>query len=89
MAPKEATLTSDHVADFHQVVVHYIGKMIGRQIVSALVEDFVVQDIALYGNLATQHVVDYHGTSRLDLESDYIFCPVGNQFVYFLFIHRQ
>ena len=54
----------------HQVVVHDVGEMVCGQLIGALVEHLVVEDVALHAHVATNEVVDVNFLAWLHLEAD-------------------
>ena len=86
---RQPLLTTDHVRDLHQVVVHDIRQMIGRQLVCTLIEHLVIQDITLHTHLTTDQVVHQHLLTSLDLETYHVLPAVGNHLVHFLFRECQ
>ena len=49
---------TDDVGDAHQMVVDDVRQMVGRQVVSTLVEHLVIEDGAIEGHATTDHIVD-------------------------------
>ena len=86
---RQPLLTTDDVRDFHQVVVNDIGQMVGRQLISTLVEHLVVADVALDAHLTTNEVVDQNLLTGLHLEAHHILMAGSHQLLYFLFGKRQ
>ena len=78
----EPFLTTDDVRDLHEVVVHDIGEMVGRELVSALVEHLVVEDVGLDAHLAADEVIDEHFLARIDKETHYILLAVSDELVH-------
>ncbi len=56
---REPLLRADHVGDPHQVIVHHVGEVVGREAV-ALQQDLVVHLRPLEADLAAQQVADDH-----------------------------
>ena len=52
--------------DFHQMIVHDISQVVSRKLVGTLVEHLVVENVALYLHVTTNHVVDMHLDARLN-----------------------
>ena len=53
---REPFLTSDDVRDFHEVIIYYIGKVIGG-IAIRLNQDLIVEDIIIENDAAMHHVL--------------------------------
>ena len=51
---------TDDVGDAHQMVVDDVRQMVGRQVVSTLVEHLVIEDGAIEGHATTDHIVDLY-----------------------------
>ena len=62
--------TTDDVGDAHQMVVDDVRQMIGRQVVSALVEHLIIEDGAIEGHATTDHIVDLYLYVGRDEEAD-------------------
>ena len=75
-------LSADDVGHLHQMVVNDVGQVVGGQLVGTLVKHLVVQDAAVDGHLATNHVVHHHVFSGLDQEAHHVLMPLGNQAVH-------
>ena len=86
---RQPFLTTNHVRDFHQVVVHDVCEVICRQFVGTLIEHFVVDDVALYHHFATYHVIHMHLYTRLYLETHHILLSVGNALLAFFRSHGE
>ena len=86
---RQPLFTADNVGNFHQMVIHNICQVIGRQFVRRFVKHLIVKDRRVYHDLATYQVVHMHIFVRLYLETDHILPAFGNQRVHFLFGHRQ
>ena len=71
------------------MVVHDIGQMIGRQLVSTLIEHLIITDIALHTHLTTDEVVDQDLLTSLNLEANHILLALGNQLVHLFLRHSQ
>ena len=65
---------SDHFADFHQVVVNYVCKVVCRQFVSPLPEHLVVEGVGIDLDMAPDKVIHLDYSVLRHLEPD---CPVG------------
>ena len=57
---REPLFSAYHVRYLHQVVIHDVGQMIGRQPVSRFIEHFVVQCRGVHRYLAADKVVHMH-----------------------------
>ena len=77
------------MADFHQMVVDDVGKVVCRQVIGTLVEHFVIEYVRVYCHFAANQVVDFNIASRINQEPYDIWCAFGNQFFNLLFGHRQ
>ena len=86
---RQPLLTTDYVRDFHQVVVYDVGQVIGWQFVCALIENLVVQDVAHYLHVATNHIVDVDFLSWLNLEANGVLLAVGYQLIHLLLRESQ
>ena len=67
---REPFLTADDLCDFHQVVVHYVGEVVGGQLIGTLPEDFVVQGVRVYFHVATDEIVHCHDSAGGNFEAD-------------------
>ena len=79
---RQPLLAADDVADFHQVVVHNVGQVIGGQFVGTLEEHLVVKYVALDDNLAADDVEHMDVLARLHQEADHILLSVLYQLVH-------
>ena len=61
--------STNHVAYFHQMIINNVSQMIGRKLVSTFVKHFIVQNIALYAYVTTNHVVDMNLLSWFNFET--------------------
>ena len=77
------------MADFHQMVVHDVCQVIGRQIVGRLIEHFVVENIGVDFHLATDKVlyIDIH--VRLHFESNDILLASCDACIHFLLAESE
>ena len=66
------------------MVVHDVGKVVCGQLVSALIEHLVVQNVALYLDVAADHIVHVHLYSGLHLEAYHILFAVGDAALHLL-----
>ncbi len=66
------------------MVVHDVGQVVCGEVVGALVEHFVVEDVALDGHSAADEVVDSHVAARLDAEAHHVLGAVGYEALDFL-----
>ena len=69
---------ADDVGDFHQVVVHNVGQVIGGELVGTLVEHFVVEDGGIDDDIAADDVVDVDVLTRFYFEAHHILVAAGN-----------
>jgi hypothetical protein len=69
------------VGDLHEVVVDYVGKVIGGQFVGTLIEHLIVEDIGLDAHLATDKVVDEDFLTRFDHEAHHILLTISYELV--------
>ena len=74
-------LTTNHVGNLHQMIVHDVGKMICWQLVCALIEHLVVQDITHHLHVSSYHIVDMNLLAGLNLEAHSILLAVCNELV--------
>ena len=63
--------------------------MVCGQLVGALVEHLVVEDIALYHHVAADHVINVDLFARLDEEAHHVLLAVGNQCIHLLLWHGE
>ena len=77
-------LATYHVSNLHKVVVDDVCQVIGRQLVGTLVEHLVVENVALYLHVTTNHVVDMHLDARLNHEANHILLAVVDATLHFL-----
>ena len=82
-------LATDHVCDFHEVVVHDIGQVVSGQLVRTLVEHLVVQDSRVDLHVTTDHVVHVNIFAWLDFEAHHILCASGNQGLHLVGRHSE
>ena len=82
-------LTANDVRNLHQVVIHNIGQVVCRQLVSTLIQHFVVADITLHTHLTADEVVDKNLLSCLHLKTDNVLIARSNQLLDFLFGEGQ
>ena len=82
-------LAADDVGYLHEVVVHDIGQVIGRQLVGRLIKHLVVEDGRVDDHFATDEVVDMHVFIRLNLETYDILLALGDQRIYFFLRKSQ
>ena len=66
----EPLLAADDVGDLHQVIVHDVGQMVGRQCVGRLVEHLVVERRGVDLHVAADQVVHPHRLVGRHLEAD-------------------
>ena len=71
------------------MVVDNVGQMVGRQIVGALVEHFVVEDARVYRDTSAEKIVDCDFAARLNLEPDNVGLPFGDTALNFFGANRQ
>ena len=72
-------LTADDMGNLHQVVIDYIGQMIGGKLVRALEKHFVVENIGLHHHFSPDHIVYAHLLARVYLEAHGILPALGHQ----------
>ena len=77
-------LTADDMGDAHEVVVDDVGEVVGGQLIAALVEHLVVEDVAFHRYVAADEVVDGNLLSRLYHEADGVLFAVGNHLLHLL-----
>ena len=66
---REPFLTADYFGDFHQMIVHDVGKMVGRQFVSSFPKHLVVQGVRVDFNMATDEIIHLHHCVTWHLEA--------------------
>ena len=81
---RQPLLTTNHMGNFHQMVIHNICQMIGRQLVGTLIKHLIVENIALHAHVATNQVIHHHLLSSLDLKAHHILLTIGNQLLHLL-----
>ena len=81
--------TSYHMAHFHQVVVNYVCQVIGRQLVGALIEHFIVENRRIDGHLAADKVIYHHIAVGLYLEAHHIGCAGIDECLHLFGRHRE
>ena len=81
---RQPLLTTNHVRNFHQMVVHDVCQVISWQFVSTLIEHLVVQDITHHLHVATNHIVDMNLLSWFNLETNGVLLAVGDELIYLL-----
>ena len=62
--------SADNLRDFHQMVVNYVGKMVGRELVCGFPQNLVVQGVGLNFHLSAYQVVHLDGLVLRYLEPD-------------------
>ena len=67
---REPLLAADDLGDFHQMVVHDVGEVVGRELVGPLPEHLVVQGVGIDGDVAADEVVHLHDAVLRHLEAD-------------------
>ena len=72
------------MGDFHQVVVHNIGEMVGGQLIGALVEHFVVEHRGIDDYVASDDVTYMNILSGLNLEAHHILRASSQQLIYLI-----
>ena len=75
------------MGDFHQMVVHNVGKMISRQLIGALIEHLIVEDVTLHTHIATNEVIHVNLLTRLHLKTHGVLRVAVQQLVY-LFLRQ-
>ena len=63
-------LAADHFGNLHQMVVHDVGQVVGRELVGPFPEDLVIQGIGVHGNMSADQVVHLHDPPLGHLEPD-------------------
>ena len=63
--------------------------MVCRQLVSALEENLIVEDIRLYPYFTTDKIIDQHLLATVNLKAYHILVTVGNQPLYLFLRQRQ
>ena len=86
---RQPLLATDDVRNFHQMVVHDVGQVIGREFVGRLVKDLVIQNGGINDHIATDQVGHMHVFVRLNLETHYILRPRAEQSIHLLLGQRQ
>jgi hypothetical protein len=81
---REPLFATDDMADLHQVVVHNVGKVVSRQVISRLVENLVVKDIRVDNHFATDEIMDVYVDIWFYLETNYILLASSNTSIYLL-----
>ena len=76
---RQPFLTTNHVGNLHQVVIHDVCQVVSRQFISTLVEHLVVEDTTVNAHIATNQVIHMHITSWLNLKTNHILFAVSNQ----------
>ena len=71
---RQPLLAADDLGDLHQVVVHDVGEVVGREFVGPLPEDLVVQRGGVDLDVAADQVVHLHDAPFGHQEAD---GPVG------------
>ena len=74
---------------FHQMVVHDVGQMIGRQIVCRLIQHLVIDNTGVNGHIATDDVIHVHILAGRHLKTHDILSPGGQQSIHLLLAHGQ
>ena len=85
----EPLLTTDHVADFHQVVIDDVGEVIGGEFVGTLVEHLVVKDRGVDDHVAADDVVNVDLLAGLNLEAHGIDGALLDEAFYLVGGHRE
>ena len=71
---RQPFLSADDLGDFHQVVVHYVGEVVGGELIGPLPEHFVVQGVGVHFHVAANEVVHFYHAVYGHFEAD---GPVG------------
>ena len=71
------------MCDAHQVIVNYIGEVVGRHAV-ALQQDLVVKCLVLHGDLAINQIVESGGSFMRHLLTNHVWLALGQVFLHFL-----
>ena len=89
MGARQPLLTTNHVRDFHQVVVHDVCQVIHWRFISTLIEHLVIQDITHHLHVATNHISSAMNLlSWFNFETYCILLTVCDELIY-LFLEKQ
>ena len=68
-------LSTDDLGDLHQVIVHDVGKMVGRQFIGPLPEHLVVEGVGVHFDVTSDQVIHLDNRVGRHLEA---YGPVGS-----------
>ena len=86
---RQPFLTTNNMADLHQMIIDDVGKVIGRQVICGFVQHFVIKDVGVDDYFATNQIVYMHILVGLHLEANYIFLALVHKRLHFFCAHRQ
>ena len=75
---------TDDMSNFHKMVIDDVGKVIGGEVVSALIKHFVIEDGGVYDHIATDDVIDMDILAGLNFEAHSVLLAVGNKSLHFV-----
>ena len=81
--------TTDDVGDFHQMIIHDVGQVIGGQFIGTLVQHLVIENLTLYDDFPTDQVLNVNFLTWINLEADHILLSFADQGINFLLRQRQ
>ena len=81
--------TTDDVGDFHQMIIHDVGQVIGGQFIGTLVQHLVIENLTLYDDFPTDQVLNVNFLAWINLEADHILLSFADQGINFLLRQRQ
>ena len=84
---RQPLLSADDLADFHEMVVHDVCKMISREFVSPLPEHFVIKGIGIDLDMAADKVIHLHYRVLRHLEA-YGPCISGLEEILYLVLRQ-
>ena len=67
---RQPLLSADHLRDFHQVVVHYVGEVVGGELIGPFPQHLVVQGVRIHFHVAADEVFHLHDAVVGHLEAD-------------------
>ena len=86
---RQPFFAADYVRHLHQMVVDDIRQMIRGQVIGALVEHLVVENVAFDCHLSAKEVVDLDVAARLDAEAHHVLLAGVDKALYFVGRERE
>ena len=81
--------TADDLGDFHEVVIHDVGEVVGGELVGALPQHLIIEDGTVDADVAADDVIDVYVLAGLDEESYHVGVAFGDEAVCLLLAECQ